>query len=154
MSFIKNYWFGIILGLMMFVFMLILILILIAPKQDAKNRGFVFCTQNLMDNLADCDRALWCSSKAVLRNTLCDFKIISTGLSLWAKGKQPRPWSNYIFEPEPVQNPFVDEEARAEYLKQYPNVKLEMENLHKLRKELENEQSLQTDTEKLWQTEE
>lgn len=154
MSFIKNYWFSILLGLALFVFMLILVLILAAPKQDAKNRGFVFCSQNLMDDLNDCNRALWCSGKAIFKTTFCDLKIIGTGLSLWAKGKQPRPWSNYIFEPEPLKNSFVDEDARIKYLEQYPNVKTEMENLHKLRKELENEQSLQTDIEKLWQTKE
>lgn len=154
MAFIKNYWFGTLLGLAVSAFMLMLMLILIAPKQDVQNRGFVYCTQNLIDDLADCNRALWCSSKAVSKNTWCDIKIIADGFLLWMDNKQPKPWSNYIFKPELPQNSFVDEEARAEYLKQYPDVKQEMESLHKLRKELENEQNLQIDTTDLWQAEE
>lgn len=150
MSFIKNYWFGLCLGLMMFVFMTMFILILIAPKQDVQNRGFVFCTQNLIDDLSDCERNLWCSSKAIVKNTWCDLKIIGKGFSLWLNKEQPAPWSNYIFEPETPQDAFIDEDARAEFLEQYPNVKQDMENLHLLRKELENEQNLQDDPKELW----
>ena len=151
MSFLKNYWFGTVVALVMFIFMLMFVLILIAPKQDAQNRGFVFCTQNLIDDLADCNRSIWCSSRAIAKNTWCDFKIIANGISLWTKGEQSTPWSNYIFEPEIPQNAFIDEEARKEYLEKYPDVRQEMETLHKLRKELENEQNLQADPKELWQ---
>lgn len=151
MSSLKNYWFGTFITLVICVFVLMFFLILIAPKQDAKNRGFVFCTQNMIDNLADCNRTIWCSTKAIAKNTLCDLKTIGNGVSWWIKGKQPTPWSNYIFEPELMQNDFVDEEARQEYLDKYPDVRQEMETLHRLRKELENEQNLQTDPEELWQ---
>ena len=57
----------------------------------------------------------------------------------WTKGTQPTPWSNYIFEPD-VSSPFIDEKARSEYLKNYPDTKAEMERLHILRKDLENDQ--------------
>lgn len=153
MSFIKKYWFGTTIGLFLAMFIVVLVLILISPKQDAKNRGFVYCTQNLIDDLIECDKQLWCTSKSILKNSWCDIHIIGQGLRNWVKGQQDYPWSNYIFEPELSQDSYVDEEARQEYLKEFPNTSLEMKNLLKLRKELENEENMQVDLKELWQEE-
>ena len=140
MPFIKRYWFGGLVSLVLLFFFLLFVIILISPKQDAKNRGFISCTGQMIDDLLDCQRGIWCSTKAIGKNTLCDIKIIAEGVKLWIDKKQPTPWSNYIFEPEIIENSFVDEEARAEFLKNNPNVQKEMLQLDKLRKELENEQ--------------
>lgn len=154
MSFIKNYWFGTLTAILVTVFVVMLFLILLAPKQDAKERGFIPCTQNMVDDLISCERGIICSGKAILNNTWCDLKVIGKGINLWVKGEQQRPWSNYIFEAD-IPNPsFVDEEARQQYLKEHPDVFEEMKRLHKLRKELENEQNRQTGQQDLWQQQE
>ena len=98
----------------------------------------------MIDNLYDCNRKVWCSIKAINNNTLCDLKVIGEGFKLWLDNKQPTPWSNYIFEPEISENTFFDKEAREEYLKNNPDVKMEMMRLDKLRKGLENEENKQT----------
>ncbi len=153
MAFIKHHWFGLCIGLFLIVFMLMLVLILLAPKQDAKSRGFIPCTEVMVDTLLTCDREVWCASRAVLQNSWCDIKVIGRGIKLWGQGKQPYPWSNYIFTPELPLTSFVDEEARQQYLKEYPNTKQEMERLHILRKELENEETNVQDNSELWQEE-
>ena len=143
MSLIRRYWFFLLIGLFIAAFLLLLVLIIISPKQDAQNRGFVGCTQNMINELVDCNKKVFCSVKAIANNTLCDAGVVITGFDGWISEKQPRPWSNYIFEPEAANNPLIDEDARNEYLKQFPETKKEMQNLDKLRKELENEENEQ-----------
>ena len=142
MKFIKNYWFGGLIGFLLLCFVLLFILILIAPKQDAKNRGFVACTQEMIDNLLICDKKFSCSVKVILDNTICDVKVVGEGLINWVKHEQPYPWSNYIFEPETATNQYVDEEETTEYLAEFPETLKEMQILKKLNKELENEQNV------------
>ena len=143
MTFIKNYWFGTLIGALLLGFLLLFVLIMISPKQDAKGRGFVLCTQEMVDDLLICDKKISCSIGAIFRNTICDIKVIGKGVSYWIKGKQPYPWSNYIFEPEIPKNTYVDEAAREEYLSEFPETAKEMQMLKKLNKELENEQNMQ-----------
>ncbi len=140
MKLIKNYWFGGLIGIFLTCFVLLFAVILIAPKQDAKGRGFVACTQKMIDNLFECDKAFWCSIGAISENTLCDIKIIGKGLVDWSNKKQPYPWSNYIFEPEINVNPYIDEKEHKEYLAEFPQTVQEMIKLKELNKELENEQ--------------
>lgn len=154
MGFFKHHWFNIILGCLIAVFVIMLFLIIISPKQDAKGRGFVACTQDLLDDLIFCERRIGCSMKAIAANTWCDVKVITKGAKDWAKGMQQYPWSNYIYEPEKPENQFVDEDARREYLKQYPDTKKEMELKDLLRKELENEQNTIKNNEISWNEDE
>ncbi len=150
MAYIKNHWFGIGVSLFVVLFILMLILILLAPKQDAKSRGFIPCTEKLVETLLDCERNVWCTSKAIINNSWCDVKVIGRGIKKWLQGKQAAPWSNYIFEPELPLPSFVDEEARQQYLSDNPDVKMEMERLNILRKELENEENAPTDNQEIW----
>lgn len=149
MNFIKRYWFAGLLVAIVCCFFVLFLLLIISPKQDEKGRGFIKCTEQMIDDLYDCNRKVWCSIKAITNNTICDFKVIGEGVELWLDNKQPAPWSNYIFEPEISENNFFDEEARKEYLKNNPNIKTEMMRLDKLRKDLENEENNQTITEEM-----
>ena len=153
MNFIKHYWFGSFIGLLLFCFVCVVVLILLAPKQDIQRRGFIPCTEKMIERLFDCDKKIWCSAKVIVRNSGCVFRVIGDGFSDWLKGKQPMPWSNYIFEPELFPEGFVDEEARQEYLSKYPDTKKEMERLHRLRKDIENENNKQLEAENNWQPE-
>ena len=139
MSFIKRYWFGCLTGFILSCFLVLFILLIISPKQDTKGRGFIKCTQEMVNELTLCNKKIWCSIKAIGNNTLCDVFVVAKGFDLWLDDKQPTPWSNYIFEPELEENLFFDEEARIEYIKNNPDTKDEMIRLNKLRKDLENE---------------
>lgn len=141
MSFIKNHWFGLLGGIVIFVFMSVFVLVLLSPRQDAQNRGFIPCTRRLAEKLLDCpeDRKIRCLFGAITRNTWCDMKVIGRGFSGWLSGKQPAPWSNYIFIPESVRDETFDKDAEAEYLKNNPSPAAEMQKLQKLNEELENE---------------
>ena len=56
MNFIKKHWFSCLIAGMMLCFFSVFVLILLAPKQDAKGRGFIPCTQEMVQKLLDCDR--------------------------------------------------------------------------------------------------
>ncbi len=144
----KRDWFYVVAGLVAVFFVLLFLLLLIAPKQDARNRGFAACSQQLLQRLEQCEHRLWCSGRVIVATSRCDIAVVWQGFFDWIDGKQPYPWSNYIYEPEIVS--LVDEDARREYLKQYPDTKQEMEKLHILRKELENEQNTQQNIQDLW----
>lgn len=141
MKFIKLHWFELLIGVWLMGFALLLTLILLAPKHDLKNRGFTYCTQVLISDLQECDRAFFCSSKAVAQSTWCDIKIVAQGLKLWHDGKQPYPWSNYIFTPETVNSVLFDDiedEEIAAYLKANPDSTDKIQEFIKLRKDLDN----------------
>ena len=97
----------------------------------------------MIASLSDCNRKIGCSIKAISENTWCNIKVIAEGITLWLDNKQPKPWSNYIFEPEVEESSFFDKEAIEEYLKNNPNVKKEMMRLDELRKGLEDEENNQ-----------
>lgn len=149
MNFIKKYWFGSLISLIICCFLILFLLLIISPKQDAKSRGFIKCTQQMIEDIYDCNRKIWCSIKAIGNNTLCDIGIVVEGITLWIDDKQSYPWSNYIFEPEITENSFFDEEARQEYLKNNPDVKNEMMRLDKLRKDLEYDENNQKITKEM-----
>lgn len=131
-------------------FAIMLVLVMLSPKYDAKNRGFVACTHNLLDGIVECDHTIGCSMGVIIQSAWCDIKMVGSGIKNWAEGRQAYPWSNYIYEPETPKNQLVDEEARIKYLEQYPDTKAEMEEKHRLRKELENEQNTSENNEISW----
>lgn len=139
MSFIKYHWFGLLTGLIIFFFMVLFILVLLSPRADEQKRGFIPCTENMAEQILACEHnKIACLLKAVVGNSWCDAKVVGRGIKKWVLGEQKTPWSNYIFIPELPADRFFDQEARAEYLKQHPDPKAEMQRLHKLHKELEN----------------
>ncbi len=139
MYFIKYHWFGLLTGLVIFFFMGLFILVLLSPRADEQKRGFIPCTENMAEQILACENnKIICLLKAVVGNSWCDAKVVGRGIKKWIFGEQKAPWSNYIFIPELPSNHFFDSEAGAEYLKQHPNTKAEMQKLQKLNEELEN----------------
>ena len=149
MNLIKKYWFATIIGILLVFFGLLVGALILSPKQDLQNRGFVKCTQNLIDELSFCNRKIGCTIVAISENTWCDIKVFVLGFAGWINKNQPTPWSNYIFEPELPISQYVDEAEHKEYIKQNPDTDKEIEKLNILRKELENEQNDQIIDEKL-----
>ena len=144
MNFIRRYWFGISTGLIIFLCSLLFILVLIAPRQDTLKRGFIPCTEAMAEQIMTCDEnKIVCVLNAVLVNSWCDVKVIYQGVEDWINGKQETPWNNYIFIPELPEDENFNNEARAEYLKNNPDMATEMKQLKKLSEDLEYEEKLQ-----------
>ena len=100
MNFIKYHWFNLLIALIIIFVMGFTILIALSPREDLQNRGFIPCTQELADTITSCQGNMWCSTKAIIKNSACDAKVIGDGIKLWIAGKQKTPWSNYIFTPD------------------------------------------------------
>ena len=154
MNLVRRYWFGSFISLLLLCFIGVFVLVLLAPKQDVEKRGFIPCTENMVDGLFGCNKGIWCSIKIIVNNNVCVLGVIGNGFANWMKNKQTTPWSNYIFEPKLYPSGFVDEEARKEYLKEYPDTIAEMKRLHRLRKDIEDENNKQIKFESNWQQEE
>ncbi len=153
MRFIKKYWFSAMIVSMVLIIALIVFAVMLSPKQDVQGRGFVPCTEAMMSNLVACENKISCSISAILNNAVCEIDVIYQGVILWVEKKQAYPWSNYIFEPKLPSSEYIDEQVVEEYLKEYPNVKDDMENLHQRRKDLENENNISEDYQELWSEE-
>jgi hypothetical protein len=110
-----------------------------APHVDSQNRGFVPCTAHMATQVETCHKRKSCILRAVYDNYVCDGKVILTGFSDWIKGQQPRPWSNYMFEPEILKEE-MDEDLK-EYYRENPNIDDEMAEIIQKHEELENTQN-------------
>lgn len=131
MQFIKRHWFGLIVSLIVLSYILLFLIILASPKVDIKKRGFIPCTEAFIEQANTCGGS-WCMLKMVTANSFCDFKVVGNGFINWVKGEQPRPWSNYLFEPE------MDDmdEGLQEFYEENPNLIYDLDKLKKLNKEL------------------
>jgi|GEM_PF-1485687 len=135
MQFIKNHWFGLIISLMFGFFLLVFFLVLIAPHNDAEQRGFTRCTQEMSETLLQCDKSGFCILGGVAKNTFCNIGVIFEGLGNWLRGEQSTPFSNFLFEVEEQ-----EEELEAELLEFYeqnPDFRAQMNELRELNLDLE-----------------
>lgn len=100
---IKEYWFGILISLIVLVGLSFSLIIVLSPHADGKMRGFAPCTYALAINLSNQSgqNKMWGVVSAVTHANLCYAGVIREGVELWVKGKQSTPWANYIYEPEP-----------------------------------------------------
>ena len=139
MAFIKKNWFGIFVTFLVLIGMVVSILVFISPKQDAKRRGFIPCTENFVISFNSCDKdsQYTCLLKEILKNSWCDAKVIGEGMSLWVKGEQSAPWSNYIFKPVLTPQPSSEEIDENFYDEPDEDMIFDMQKLKKLNEELE-----------------
>ncbi len=138
--FLKNHIFGTVCTLFFIFYLAFLMLIFFAPRVDLHNRGFVFCTKQMINNFHDCSsHRVWCSVKVIVKNNACDFKVIKDGFSLWLKGEQKTPWANYYFEPVLQDEPNTDDEELKAYYQEHLDLFADMEELNKNRIELEKQ---------------
>jgi len=137
MSFIKQYWFNILIAIMIICGMGLTIIVSLSPREDKQKRGFIPCTEQLADNITLCNGKIWCASKAIINNSICDAKIIISGVKLWINGKQKTPWSNYIFIPDlsHIDNPLYEESEL--FYKENPNYLQDFEELKQTHNDLE-----------------
>ena len=138
LSFLKKYWFALFFGIIFGLYAVFLIIIAFSPRADAQNRGFIPCTIKLTENLENCaSKGAWCYIKKIAQNNACDFKVIVKGFSLWMKGEQKAPWSNYYFTPIEPENPDFQNEELKEVYENNAKILQEMEELNAKRIELE-----------------
>ncbi|MBR1604753.1 MAG: hypothetical protein IJ660_01435 [Alphaproteobacteria bacterium] len=137
MRFLQHHWFNIVVVLLVFLALGMTLLIAFSPKQDAKKRGFIPCTLQLAEQVANCRGGLWCTTKAVVKNSWCDSKVIGQGIKLWLQKQQPAPWSNYFFTPDLSHlETSINEHAELFY-QENPNYIQDFENLKREHKKLE-----------------
>ena len=141
LNFIKYHWFGLIISIFLGLFFIEFFLVLFSPHQDSQNRGFVPCTYEMAEQIESCNNGKFCILKAIAQNYVCDGRVIITGFSDWMSGKQPRPWSNYIFTPDSPQ--YEDDEKIDEYYQSNPDIASEMTDLKQKHDELENKKNEQ-----------
>ncbi|MCQ2734712.1 MAG: hypothetical protein MJ212_02020 [Alphaproteobacteria bacterium] len=93
-----------VLGLF-FVFVIYMTTVMyISPRQDLQKRGFIPCTETLVYNITGCKPGqMMCPLECLWQDMQCNVRIVADGFVLWRKGKQERPWSNYLFEPKNVE---------------------------------------------------
>lgn len=140
MSYIKLHWFGILVSTFVAWVLLVFVLVLFSPRQDLQGRGFIPCTETMADKMLGCEKnKAWCMLGAIVDNSFCDMKVVAKGFGSWITGQQSRPWSNYLFTPEALDDDF-DEQAKSEYLQNNPDIEAEMIELKQLHEEIENEQ--------------
>lgn len=100
MNKLQQHWFNILIALILFFSICFFTIIAFSPRVDAQKRGFIPCTEALSEQIENCNTQIFCSLKAILKNSWCDAKVIGQGMKDWLKGTQPTPWSNYMFIPE------------------------------------------------------
>lgn len=137
MTFLKQHWFGALISLLLAFYTIVFTLVIISPKDDLQRRGFISCTDDFVLETSACDGSM-CMISAVINNNFCNVHIIFSGLSSWIKGEQATPWSNYLFTPEIEDSEYEDDIELMEYYKNSPELREELEQLIKLNKELEN----------------
>ena len=143
---IKKHWFGIIFGTLFVLYALFLMLIFFAPRVDLAERGFVFCTKQMINDFHQCqNHKVLCTIKVMFKNNACDFGVINKGFKLWFEGKQETPWANYYFEPITEEKPEVDDEELKAYYQEHLDLFAEMEELNKNRIALEKQTQKEID---------
>lgn len=129
---LKKYWFVIFVSTFVLFYMLFLGLIFFSPKEDALQRGFIPCTTQMAEDVYLCSQnKISCTSKAILKNNVCDMKVIFKGFKAWLQGLQKTPWNNYLFEPEITANPLEEDEELKAYYAEHLEIAKEMEELNK-----------------------
>ncbi len=115
--FVKENWFGLLTSFILLAGFLFFLLILLSPRYDLQRRGFIPCTEALAQGLQSCPQEgkYNCIFTEIMKNSWCDAKVIGSGFKLWLNGKQPAPWSNYIFKPELSDSENVPNEFDAEF---------------------------------------
>lgn len=119
MNKIRDYWFGILLALMIFVWLSFIVIVAVAPHDDYRMRGFAPCTYTLAERLSTMTEEKRMSSVISYIGAAysCYASVMREGLVLWSEGKQPTPWANYLFYAEdPFLIPAEESEPLSEEL--------------------------------------
>jgi len=140
MNYIKQHWFGMGISCFMAYFLLVFIMVAISPQSDGKNRGFLPCSQEQTEKIINCQKnKVLCVLSASVRGNICYMKVLNQGVWNFITGKQSRPWSNYLFEPEIIQNKEQNNDYEAEMqqlLAENPTLLEDMEKIKEKNQEL------------------
>ena len=139
MRFLKQYWFGIFIGLIIFWFLVFFVIVAFAPHHDNQRRGFSRCTEDMANEIQDyAQNRFFCTLGAALSGAGCDVNVIADGFGRWLRGQQSRPWSNYYFTPDLSES--EDEEdyldGQKEYYEAHPDMRETMRQLKEMKGEI------------------
>lgn len=121
---IRDNWFGIFIGCLIFVSAFMVAIVSIAPHNDDEMRGFSKCSYELAQDLSvySAKKDVLGVMEAVFGGYWCYGEVIVEGGKLFLQGKQETPWSNYIFEvdnmeiPPKLSEPFSEDLIKANKL--------------------------------------
>ena len=92
------------LGIFMLFVVYLTVMLAISPKQDRQKRGFIACTEQLVLDVAECERgSILCPLKYLGHDMACNTAVILDGFGAWLRGRQPTPWANYLFVAESLE---------------------------------------------------
>ena len=110
-KYLREYWFGICVSIVMLLFFALFLIVAFAPHIDAKNRGFIPCSHEMTEKIINCKKMkLLCITNVVFKGNICYIKVIYTGFTAFVKGEQETPWSNYYFTSE-IASPQLDKNS-------------------------------------------
>lgn len=140
---ILAHWFGFLVTMFLILVTAYFVVVFVSPRYDLQKRGFIPCTEQMATQIATCSQSrISCTFGAIWENNICDLKVIVQGWQNWRMGSQPRPWSNYLFEPETLTDDPEDDPALQNFFQENPDLDQEMQKLKLLNKDLEaNEQT-------------
>lgn len=89
------------IGIFVLFVVYLTVMLAISPKQDRQKRGFIACTEQLVLDVAECERgSVVCPLKYLGHDMACNTAVILDGFGAWLRGRQPTPWANYLFVAE------------------------------------------------------
>ena len=92
------YYYG--LGIFVFFVVYLVTVMFMSPRQDALKRGFIPCTEQLVNDISECKRgSMSCPLKHLLTDIKCNTVVVLDGFGAWVKGEQSNPWETYLFTP-------------------------------------------------------
>ncbi len=101
------------LGAFMLFVVYLTVMLAISPKQDRQKRGFIACTEQLVLDVAECERgSIFCPLKYLGHDMACNTAVILDGFGAWLRGRQPTPWANYLFVAESLEATDADFDSR------------------------------------------
>ena len=88
------------LGIFVFFVMYMVTVMFLSPRQDALKRGFIPCTEQLVNDITECTPGkIACPLKHLWSDMKCNTAVILDGFGAWVKGEQSSPWESYLFTP-------------------------------------------------------
>lgn len=112
------------------------VMLAVSPKQDRQKRGFIACTEQLVLDVAECERgSIGCPLKYLGHDMACNTAVILDGFGAWLRGRQPTPWANYLFVAEPLES--LDEDFNSNHIENMEELEQQRQFIQHKQQELD-----------------
>lgn len=124
------------LGIFMLFVVYLTVMLAISPKQDRQKRGFIACTEQLVLDVAECERgSILCPLKYLGHDMACNTAVILDGFGAWLRGRQPTPWANYLFVAESLE--VTDEDFDSSHIENMDELEQQRQFIQHKQQELD-----------------